>query len=117
MSNVIYDERDHVAILTLNRPEHLNSVNSEMINALFEASIKAAKDIEGLYVSVKFVNHRIQILGLSTQTNLVILVVVALGAKFLDRLSKLFNPSEIFELVHAALVELRKLKNMVQRNP
>jgi 2-(1,2-epoxy-1,2-dihydrophenyl)acetyl-CoA isomerase len=44
MSLVTYEVRDHVAIITLNRPEHLNSVNSAMVDALLEASLKAADD-------------------------------------------------------------------------
>ena len=44
MSNVLYEVRDQVAILTLNRPDSLNSVNLGMIDALFAASSQAATD-------------------------------------------------------------------------
>lgn len=44
MNAVIYAVCDRVATLTLNRPEAMNSVNPAMIDALLEASAKAADD-------------------------------------------------------------------------
>jgi len=44
MITVLYEVCDHVATLTLNRAESMNSVNPEMIEALLEASSCAASD-------------------------------------------------------------------------
>ena len=44
MSAVIYEVCDHVATLTLNRPESLNAVNPEMIEALLATSTRAVTD-------------------------------------------------------------------------
>lgn len=44
MNTVLYDVCDHVATLTLNRPESMNSVNPAMVDALLEASSSAASD-------------------------------------------------------------------------
>lgn len=44
MNAVTYDVCDHVATLTLNRPEAMNSVNPAMIDALLDASAMAADD-------------------------------------------------------------------------
>ena len=46
MNTVLYEVCDHVATLTLNRPESMNSVNPAMIEALLEASSCAASDPE-----------------------------------------------------------------------
>ncbi len=44
MSTVIYELSDHVATLTLNRPQALNALNSVMVDDLRQATAKAAFD-------------------------------------------------------------------------
>jgi len=46
MSAVLYEVKEGVATLTLNRAESLNAVNPTMIDALLDASMKAASDPE-----------------------------------------------------------------------
>jgi len=42
--NVLYEVRDHIAIITINRPEALNALNLEVLEELSQAAEKAEKD-------------------------------------------------------------------------
>lgn len=53
MKTVLYEVSDHVATLTLNRPESMNSVNPVLIHAMLEASSCAASDPEVRAVIVR----------------------------------------------------------------
>jgi methylglutaconyl-CoA hydratase len=44
MSSVLYHVSDHVATLTLNRPEKRNALNAQMVQELHAAIIRAGKD-------------------------------------------------------------------------
>lgn len=60
MSDVlIYEVRNHVAILTLNRPDRANALNGELITALQEAALSAANDaaVRALIVTGAGVRH------------------------------------------------------------
>jgi 2-(1,2-epoxy-1,2-dihydrophenyl)acetyl-CoA isomerase len=47
MSTVLYELSDHVATLTLNRPQSLNALNLAMIEDLRQMSARAAFDPAG----------------------------------------------------------------------
>jgi len=44
MSYVLYERKDHVATITLNRPERLNAFGTELMQQLFEAETRFAED-------------------------------------------------------------------------
>lgn len=44
MAYVIYEKRDHVAIITLNRPERMNALGSELSAELRQAEAEFAAD-------------------------------------------------------------------------
>jgi enoyl-CoA hydratase/carnithine racemase len=46
MTDLLYEKKDHVATLTLNRPERMNAISVEMLMALGEALVDADDDIE-----------------------------------------------------------------------
>lgn len=44
MPDLLYDKSDHVAVITLNRPERLNAISVEMLRALGDALTDADRD-------------------------------------------------------------------------
>jgi enoyl-CoA hydratase/carnithine racemase len=44
MPDLLYDKSDHVAVITLNRPERMNAISVEMLQALGEALADADRD-------------------------------------------------------------------------
>jgi enoyl-CoA hydratase/carnithine racemase len=46
MSDLLYERKDHVATLTLNRPERMNAISVEMLGALGQALVEADDDPE-----------------------------------------------------------------------
>lgn len=44
MSYVVYEKRDHIAYITLNRPERLNALGTELVQQLQEADTSFAED-------------------------------------------------------------------------
>ena len=46
MSVLIYEKRDHVAYITMNRPEVLNAINAELRDALYDAWLQVRDDPE-----------------------------------------------------------------------
>ena len=46
MTDLLYEKRGHVAMLTLNRPERMNAISMEMLAQLGEALVDADDDAE-----------------------------------------------------------------------
>jgi len=43
-TDVLYDVSDHIATLTLNRPDHRNTISQDMLNGLSELLLQADRD-------------------------------------------------------------------------
>ena len=46
LQNIIYEKKEHVAIITLNRPKALNALNEDLLNELELALLEAEKDTD-----------------------------------------------------------------------
>jgi enoyl-CoA hydratase/carnithine racemase len=44
MSYVVYEKKDHIAYITLNRPERLNALGTELVQQFWEADTSFAED-------------------------------------------------------------------------
>lgn len=60
----------------------------------------------GSNLGIELFDHLVQLRRLGAQTAPVIAVVVPLGAQLFNRFAELLDPGEIFELVHAPLVDV-----------
>ncbi len=50
MSSVLFEKKDRIGIITINRPESMNALNSQVLNDLFDAFKMAQNDDEVLVV-------------------------------------------------------------------
>lgn len=48
---VLYEKRDHVAYITMNRPEAMNALNTELVNGLYDAFVEF-RDDRDLFVCI-----------------------------------------------------------------
>jgi methylglutaconyl-CoA hydratase len=53
MNLVLYDVKDHIAYLTLNRPDKRNALNSEMVEELIKAFSRASADEQAKVIILK----------------------------------------------------------------